>query len=342
MKIAAQDRFKHYPKVLILCVLLLLNACSIAYKSTGDILVGFAEDEGVPYILATDDVALTCGMAEAFSPFLLSFSQVTSSPDYLAILFYLMAGNCSEFKAWEHELRYLRASRAKNASEAQDARIAQQRFLNQAAQRQLKGYHYLTVAIAEPGQDCPNLASKNDKFYWLVGLLNGIQAIMNDLASGGSVNVPLDIAAKVKRGATCLDNTRWWGVPDAIQAAIEITIPNAQQDNKTSLQQLEQSIQTGREQGFVIPLVLAAQVYLGLGDTGQAKKIIREFALTKTPFTENKTYKILNRVSNLQLQAISDRLWTEATGTRTPLGKLGTFWDDPHKAVETIEIDSIL
>ena len=113
-------------------------------------MLGYAEDQGVPYILATDDVALGCAMSEAFAPFLLSFSQVTTSPDHLAILFYLMAGNCSEFKAWDEELRYLRATYAKNTAEAQDARIAQKRLLHQAAKRQLVGYHYLTLAIAEP------------------------------------------------------------------------------------------------------------------------------------------------------------------------------------------------
>ena len=26
--------------------------------------------------------------------------------------------------------------------------------------------------------------------------------------------------------------------------------------------------------------------------------------------------------------AISDRMWSEAVGYRTPMGALGTFWDD--------------
>ena len=118
MKINLKKSINLFVKCAVCCLAFLLSACSLAYKSTGDIMLGYAEDQGVPYMLATEDVALGCAMSEAFTPFLLSFSRVTSPPDHLAILFYLMAGNCSEFKAWEEELRYLRASHAKNASES--------------------------------------------------------------------------------------------------------------------------------------------------------------------------------------------------------------------------------
>jgi hypothetical protein len=329
-------------KLLVLCIPLLLSACTLAYKSTGDILIGYAEEHGISHLLASDDAALGCAMSEAFAPFLLSFSQVTTSPDNLAILFYLMAGNCSEFKAWEEELRYLRAIYVKNPSAAEDARIAQQRFLHQAAHRQLQGYYFLTQAIAEPGGQCPDLAAEDEQLYWLIGLINGAQAIMNDVASGGHVNVSLDIAGKVARGAECLVNEKWWGVPMAIQAAIRVTMPSSQEDNQQQLQHLQQAIRIGLQQGMRIPLVLAAQTHLGLGDTGQVKNILRQFTLAQRQLPDNQTYKILNEIARLQIQAISDRLWTEATGKRTPIGKLGKFWDDPKKPVDTIDIEAFL
>ncbi len=342
MKINEHKTINYYAKYSILCLTLLLNACSLVYKNTGDIMLGYAEDQGIPYMLATEDVALGCAMSEAFTPFLLSFSQVTAPPNHLAILFYLMAGNCSEFKAWEEELRYLRAIRSKNTTEAQDARIAQQRFLHQAALRQLTGFHYLTLAIAEPGGQCPDFASDDDELFWLIGLVDGIQAIMNDIAAGGNADVPMDIAAKVGRGAVCLDNEKWWGVPVAIHAAIQATMPGSQQGGKEPLHALDQAIQIGLLQGMRIPQVLAAQVNLGLGNTEHVKKIIRKFAQEKNQFPGSQTYMILNKISILQIQAISDRLWTEATGKRTPIGKLGAFWDDDHKAVEIIDIEEML
>ncbi|MCK5869238.1 MAG: hypothetical protein KAG45_01080 [Methyloprofundus sp.] len=319
-----------------------LNGCTAVYKGTGNVMLGYAKDEGVPYMLASDDVALGCSMAEAFTPFLLSFSRVTSPPDQLAILFYLVAGSCTEFRAQEQELRYLRAIYAKNSIEAQDARIAQQRLLGLAARRQLTGYYALVSAMSEPGGECPVFASDNDEFYWMLGLLDGIQAIINDIASGGSAEVPMDIAAKVGRGAVCLDNEEWWGVPAAIQAAIWIAIPGNEPVDKVPRQVLQQSMKIGEEQGMHIAHVLAAQVYLGQGDTEEVKQIIRRYAKLSKPAAENQEYEVLNRVSSLQIQAISDSLWTEAMGKRTPLGKVGTFWDDSSKAVDTIDIDELL
>ncbi len=332
---------KIYRFCFLITLSLILNACTLAYKSTGDVMIGYAEDQGVSYMLATDDVALSCSMVESFTPFLLSFSQVTTPPDQLAVLFYLMAGNCAEFKAWEQELRYLRAIYAKNPQEAQDARITQQRLLGLAARRQLTGYHYLAKAFVEPGAECPEFSSADEELYWLIGLIDGLQAIINDIASAGRVEVPMDIAFKVGRGAACLNNERWWGAPAAIQAAIWMTIPGNRPVDKNPEQILNDSVEMGLQQGMRIPQLLSAQVYLGLGQLEQVKNIIRSFRQIKQT-TASQTYKSLNDVSRLQLQAISDRLWTEATGSRTPLGRLGYFWDDPEKAVETVDIDELL
>jgi hypothetical protein len=41
----------------------------------------------------------------------------------------------------------------------------------------------------------------------------------------------------------------------------------------------------------------------------------------------NPNFLFLDKVATIQLQAVSDILWTEATGKRTPIGGLGTFWD---------------
>jgi len=272
----------------------------------------------------------------------LSFSRVTTPPDQLAILFYLVAGSCTEFQAHEQELRYLRAIYAKNSIEAQDARIAQQRFLQLAARRQLTGYYALLSAMSEPGGKCPEFSADNDEFYWLVGLLDGIQATINDIASGGQVEVPMDIAAKVGRGAGCLDTERWWGVPAAIQAAIWITIPGNEPVDIDPRLVLQQSIQMGAEQGMAVSHVLAAKIYLGQGKTAELKQLIRNYVEQSSSAIKNQKFAVLNQVARVQIQAISDRLWTEATGRRTPLGRLGTFWDDTDTTVETIDIDEFL
>jgi hypothetical protein len=169
-----------------------------------------------------------------------------------------------------------------------------------------------------------------------------MQALMNDIASGGSEQVPLNIAAKVGRGATCLDSEKWWGTPDAIQAAIWMIIPGNHSAERNPLEVMEHSIDIGLAQGISLTQVLAAQVFLGKGDLGKVKQIIRRQGELNIQTPANQEYKILNEISRLQLLAISDRLWTEATGKRTPLGKMGSFWDDPDKSVESIDIDEFL
>ena len=42
------------------------------------------------------------------------------------------------------------------------------------------------------------------------------------------------------------------------------------------------------------------------------------------------------------LVAISDRLWVENTGHRTPIGQFGAFWDDQREPVETMDLDDLL
>ena len=196
--------------------------------------------------------------------------------------------------------------------------------------------------MSEPGGECPEFSSDNDEFYWLLGLLDGIQAIINDIASGGRVEVPMDIAAKVGRGAACLDNERWWGVPEAIQAAIWITIPGNEPVDKDPRLILQQAMQIGADQGMGVSYVLAAQIYLGQGDTAELKQLVRNYAEFSSSAINNKEFEVLNQVARMQIQAISDRLWTEATGRRTPIGRIGTFWDDTETAVETIDIDELL
>lgn len=337
-----KTRINYHFLLFSLCFSLLLSGCALVYKGTGNTLISYAEDEGIPYLLKTDDVNFSCSMVESFAPFLLSFSQVSSPPDHLAILFYLMAGSCTEFKAWDEELRYLRAIYNKNPIEAQDARIAQQRFLSEAAQRQLTGYHYLSLAYSEPGAECPLLEEEIDQLYWLMGLISGLQAVLNDISSAGNVQVPLDIAAKIGRAAVCLNNEKWWSIPQAIQATIWITIPGNTPLDKDPAQILDNALQTGLQQGVTISHVMAAQVNFGLGNRAKVKQIIRDFSKPRQATATSQIYKLLNQMANRQIQQISDRLWTEATGARTPIGKLGSFWDDPVQHIDTIEIDEIL
>lgn len=337
-----QHKVSHWLIWLILTLFLLYASAILVINNSGKLLVSFVEDQAVPYVLKTDDVAMGCVMAEALSLLIPSLSQINASPYKLAVIFDFLSGSCAEFKAREEELRYIRAIHAKNVTEAQDARVQQKRYLNLAAQRQLKGYLNLESAYPEISTNkCPQFANWNDEFYWLVGLMDGLQAVLNDLASEGSAQVPLDISLKVGRGASCLDNAQWWGVPDAIQSAIWISFPGHKPLGIKPLQVLDQSMQTGLQQGMRIVQVIAAKIYIGLGDTGRVKAIIRDNVATRSSMPANPDFLFLDKVATIQLQSVSDTLWTEATGKRTPIGGLGTFWDDPESTTDTVDITDI-
>jgi len=337
------QKISRWAIVLILTLLMFLASVTLVVNYSGKLLVGFIEDYAVPYVLKTDDVGMGCVMAEALTLVIPSFAQINASPHKLAIIFGFLSGSCSEFKAWDEELRYIRAIHEKNVTEAQDARIAQKRYLNLAARRQLKGYRNLELAYAEiPGNDCPDFDSWNEEFYWLVGLMDGLQAVLNDLASEGSANVPLNISLKVGRGAGCLNNKKWWGIPNAIQAAIWVSFPSYKPEGIESLTMLDESVHIGLQKGMRIVQVIAAKIHIGLGDSERIKEIIRDNVDTRSSISTNPDFLFLDQVATIQLQAISDLMWTEATGKRTPIGGLGDFWDDPDNTVDTVDILDIL
>ncbi|PCK04424.1 MAG: hypothetical protein COA42_19200 [Alteromonadaceae bacterium] len=320
-----------------------IGGCTAIYKGTGDIILAAVEDVTVPYVLSTDDAEMQCAVSEGFIPFLYSFGRITADPEKLGIMLAYLAGTCEEAKATEEELRYLRALKTKNVLEAKDARIAQKRHLAKAATRQLAGYQKLVSVFGDPGGECLKFEYESqDEIYYLIGLLDGILAILNDVASETTANVPLDIAAKISRAAGCLDNERWWGVPGALQAAIWSTLPSSKPEGANIARVLNRSVKMGLKQGVRTVLIFEAIVYLGQGDTEQVKEVIRKHAkaLVKTP--SEPTMLALDTAARVMLLAISDRLWTEATGTRTPIGAYGTFWDDDQDEEEAIDIDDLL
>src|SRR5882672_3757627 len=124
---------------------ILLNGCtSMAYKPTGDILIGYVNDNGVDYLLSTDDPQAVYRMSENLGPLLLSFGRVTQPPDRLAIFLNFLSGLSIEQQAKEEQLRYLRAIFKKDVTEARDAQIGYKRDMALAARRELKAYQSMT------------------------------------------------------------------------------------------------------------------------------------------------------------------------------------------------------
>jgi len=338
---------KPWGRLAIVLSLTSVTGCSVVnhmiYKTTGTVMTAYAEEHQVPYVLASDDLEMNCSMAQALTPLLMSFGRVTHTPNQLGVMVYLSAGMCAESQAWEQELRYLRAMKKANVQEAQDAQIAQKRYHILAANRNYTGYRHLVEEFGEPGGKCPKLDDEFENFIWMMGMLAGLQALSNEMSSGAGLGIPKDIAAKAERGAACLDDDQFWGVPMAIRATIWSMLPGAVPQGEDPFARLKIAAEKGEKAGVRLPHVLYAMAALNQGNTELVKDVIRQHAKSKAKKPADPERKLLDAIATQTLEAISDRLWTEQTGHRTPIGGLGTFWDDKRQSSgETIDLDDIL
>lgn len=318
-----------------------LSGCGMIYKTTGDVLVSYGQAELLPYMLAYDDVRMGCITGEAQTPLLMSFESVGSHPEKLGVMVFTTAAVCAEQMALESELRYRRALKAGNVSEAQDARIEQKRWSALAAQRQLTAYNLMTEELGEMKDgECPRLNHKLEQLVWLVGNISGVTALVNDGAADGSVGVPRDIVAKVQRNATCIDNEKWWGAPEGLRAAVWTILPQLAPEGAQPWKTLEQSAQMGFDQGVRLGSAFYAMSAYGKGDTARLRDAIRDFANNDQNL--NPEYAMIDAIAGGLIRGLSDRMWTEATGKRTPLQGLGTFWDDQSNSGSKVDIDDLL
>ena len=327
--------------LLVAAILITMTGCSSIYRTTGWFAYDYSESYAMPYVMKTDDTDMGCAMSEAMTPMLLSFSELTWSPDRLASPMYMPAGACADANATDEGLTYLRASNAQNIAEAKDARIRQKRLFALAANRQYKGYKHLVSEFGEPGETCPDM-DEDEEFFWMLGLVSGLQAVMSDVRGQGEVGVPKDIAMKSVRGSQCLDAKRWWGVPKAMQAAVWTMMPENAPEGVDPWQELVVASEMGGEAGVRLAQAMEVVVADGSGNQERLRDAIRRHAQSIKTTSPNKDYQMLDTVATQQILAVSDRLWTEATGSRTPIGGLGTFWDDKSPAEEALDIDDLL
>ena len=219
-------RNKTVAAVAALSLSLLMSGCSTVYRAQTNLVLRAVENSMVPPLLAMSDTTMVCSAGVAQTP-LIAAMGMSADADYdqLAALLYSTGSLCSDFLAHESAMRAQRATRANQVDEAKDALYEQQRWAQLSAQRQYKAYqfmeHYLK-AHKQPdiGAGCPKFDRDFDEMAYLLGLVTGLEAVLNDVIAKSSTGVPTDIAAKVERGMTCLNNEKWFGVPNATRAAV--------------------------------------------------------------------------------------------------------------------------
>ena len=189
-----------------------LSGCSYVVKSGANVALQFSEKYIVPPILSGGDADMACSTGNALTPAILATKDMGADPTRMAVLLYSAAGMCAENRALDAELRYLRASKDGKVTEAQDARVEQKRWAALAASRQYAGYQLFAERWQAKykytlGDSCPAMRKDLDQTVYLIGMLSGLQAMTNDINSGGAVNVPKDIAAIASLKASAVSGT---------------------------------------------------------------------------------------------------------------------------------------
>lgn len=352
----------------ILLVLLSLVGCqtikdAMLYKPAGDTVRWLAQDHVVPYMLGSNDLAMSCTMSEGMSPLLMSFKRVTLEPNQLAVIMNVAGGACEENRALKYELQYLRAISQNKPDVAEDALIMQKRHLAKAAVRQFEAWKSVNRFYGTIGEgECPAwsttgsrwkidprlliapfmLDSEFDQFIYLAGLLSGLQAVNSEIQSTASIGVPKNIGAMVARGAGCLSDDDWWGVPMAMKSLVWVMIPGALPRGEDAWSRLDAADKKGEKAKVRLTHVLHAMALYNKGDMEGLKNLLRKHVAQIKKYPSNPKYRMLDSVATATLTALSDRLWTENTGHRTPMGGMGTFWDDKKASgAEVMDLDDL-
>ena len=335
-------------KTLSLPLLALLTAglagCGAIYKPTGSVLAHYSQDHVVPHVLGSGDLDLSaCGTGMGQHQLLASFSRVNEAPARVLLNTNLLAGLCSEAQAREAQLRFQRELRNGNTAAARDARVESQRLFRRTALRRYAAYRHTVDAFGELGDGhCPSFDSETEKAEYLIGTLTSVQALLSDIQASSSVGVPQDVAARAGRASECMDNEQWWGIPNALQAVVWLSVPGSAPDGVDPWNQLEDAADLGEAAGMPMAAMLYAIAGYGQSDAQREREGIRQVARIYNDGIGPKDYLILGEVAYAQALYLSDRIWTQETGKRTPFLALGEFPGEDSDAGSDTDIEGLL
>ena len=309
----------------------------------GSGMVSFGNEYIQPWFMASTDTDIMCAVGEGMVPMTFPFGP---NVDPMIPMVTLASGMCADERSKEEELRYLRALRVNNAAEAQDARTMQKRWSDLAARRQYSGYQAIVRYFGAPGDECPDFADRNEQMAYMFGLFGGFQAFQADLSNGGTAGVPLDTLPKAMKGLACLNSDEFWGLPGAIQAMVQIMkakVGNDKVDLADGYAKLSAASALGEEQGVRIVHMLEATLYQMQGDEEKTKEVIRKHVKMISETAPDPSLRLLDEMATRGIRLISDKLWTQHTGQRTPFNQLGHFWDDSlQQKSDAPDIDDLL
>lgn len=334
---------KHWSSVVALVIFsLLASGCSVK-NMLASTVVKVSNAHMTPWFMASNDTDVMCAMGEGFSAMVFPMGP---NIDPMIPLVTLASGMCADEKAKAEELRFYRAMLRDDVPTAQDARSMQKRWTKLAAQRMYFGYEATARYFGEPVEgECPKFKNDDMEMSYLFGMFGGLQAFQLDLSLLGAAGVPTDLMPKAINGLKCVDSDKFWGIPNAVLAAREIVEARLDGDSageKLGWDRLHLAARVGEAQGVRMAHIVEGALYMSLGDDEGLKNLIRKHVAMKEEQPANPELNLLDEMATRNILLMSDKLWTENTGKRTPFGKLGTFWDDKAVPNDALDIDDIL
>lgn len=319
-----------------------LTGCSVRDMAASG-MVSFGNEYMSPWFMASEDTDIMCAMGEGMAAMTFPMGP---NIDPMIPMVTLASGMCADEKAKMEELRFLRAMNKDDMVTAQDARTMQKRWTTLAAQRQYFGYQAALRYFGEPdSENCPDFKDKHEEMAYLFGMFGGLQAVQMDLSVSGAAGVPLDVMPQALEGLKCVDSDKFWGIPNAVMAVVDISKARLDSDESAvqlGMDRLDMASRKGEEEGVRMVDLIEATMYMTQGDDKGAKEVIREHAIKKKEHPANPELNLLDEMATRGLMMISDKLWTASTGQRTPFGKFGTFWDDQAIPDDAMDIDDLL
>ena len=308
------------------------------HSTTGDIMSSYAVEHMMPSMMTTDDVGMACETGVSMGAFLVSFGRVTDEPRRAGTIAFLTAAFCAKEAGWEAELAQLRAARQQRAEEALDSRIAEKRAHQAAASRFYTAFKYLEGEFGRVGEGCPEIEAEDELIY-LLGLTSGLLAVLHDRNAEGIVGVSMEIPPAVARASECLDNDKWWGVPQALRAAIWTSVPGATPEGVDPWQVLKDAAARGDRAGVRLAGSFEALAAAAAGRDDVLRGAVARFGSASETVEIDPSYRLLDTMAAQIVRFESDKIWTRKKGHRTPLGALGTF---PESEDAADEDDSLL
>lgn len=320
---------------------LVASGCTPLYMPVGGVLSAYSADHVVPHVQSLDDSDMAaCGTGNSLQQLLGSFQGVGVNPHFVLFYTELLAGACAEAKANEANLQYLVARQEGRAAAARDARIAEQRWHALAAQRRLRAYNHIVARYGDPADArCPRLWGDDNQLAYLLGLVTGLQAVQSDLRSGAQVGVPRDIAVNAGRAASCLNNEKWWGVPQAIEATVWAFVPGTLPEGRDTWESFRQAAAVAERSNMRLAIALYGNGADNQGNEAEVRAALERIASVGRNGSPPEQYVLIDRLAEAVAWQLSDQIWISETGSRTPIGSLGRF---PGSQQPAPDIDGLL